>query len=113
MYNLQDIAARIKAGKQVTDQERAYFITHDPFAFFAFLIDNNPASVNLSLRQMGYNHLGFNPDKKALSAQVEILINQKDVNALHAITKNFLVTESGLTPDFLKAFLANINTVTA
>lgn len=112
MNNLQDIAGRIKNGQRVTDDERAYFITHDPFALFAFMIDNNPGPVNMTLRQMGYNHLGFAPDKKAIGAQVEILINRGEVEALSQITKNWILKPEGLTPSFINAFQSAINTVT-
>jgi len=109
--NLAELEAKIKAGTQVSDNERAYFITHNPYALFGFMIDNNPGSVNLILRKMGYNHLGFDPNKKALAAQVEILMQNKDLGALEAITKNFQLMDSNLTPNFVKALVAQLNTI--
>ena len=112
MNNLQDIKARLLNGGRVTADERAYLITRDPAALFAFMIDNNPGPVNLVLRQLGYDHLGFAPDPKALAAQVEILINRKDSEALAAITKDWTPNEGKESPEFWKALQAAANTVT-
>jgi hypothetical protein len=111
MASTAEIASRIKQGMQVSDNERAYLITHDPYALAAFMIENNAGSVNLTLRQMGYDHLKFVPDAKALATQLGILIENKDTQALEAITKNFVVRSNGLTTSFIEALNNQLNTV--
>lgn len=111
MANLADIESRIKQGLQVSDNERAYFIVNNPYALAAFMIENNPGSVNLALRQMGYDHLGFEPNPSALATQLEILIDNREVNDLEKITKAFVLRKNGLTDSFIQALVNQLNTV--
>lgn len=111
MASLAEIESKIKQGMQVSDNERAYLIANNPYALAAFMIENNPGSVNLTLRQMGYDHLGFVPNPKALSAQLELLIENHDTQALAAITKAFQLRSNGLTTSFVQALQNQFNTV--
>lgn len=104
--NAQEIAARLKVGNQVTDAEKAFLLHNDIHALSAFMIDNNPGSVNMTLRQMGYDHLGFTPNPKALAQQIGMLIERKDVPALNTIVQNFEMTDKNVTPGFLRAWAA-------
>jgi hypothetical protein len=107
--DINDIATRLKNGDPVSDSERAYLIAHNPYALAAFMVDNNPGSVNLTLRKLGYNHLGFTPDKKALARQLEIFIERGNTDDLHAVLKNFNVMPNGLTQNLLNEIYAQLN----
>lgn len=109
--SLAEIESKIKQGLQVSDNDRAFLIANNPYALAAFMIENNPGSVNLSLRQMGYDHLGFEPKPAALSAQLELLIDNKDEQALKTIFKQFTIRSNGLTESFLTSLNNQLNTV--
>ena len=111
MASLADIESRLKQGLQVSDNERAFFIVNNPYALAAFMIENNPGSVNLALRQMGYDHLGFEPNPKALATQLEIMIENKEVEDLAKINKAFVLRKNNLTDSFIQALVNQLNTV--
>lgn len=98
---LLKIQERIKSKLPVSDKEKALFIKNNPLALAAFMIDNNPGSVNLILRQMGYTHLGFEPNKKALAMQLGIFIDQNNVDDFKEVLRNFKINNASLTQEFL------------
>lgn len=110
--DIKDIAARLQNGYQVTHQERAYLVRNNPAALAAFMIDNNPGSVNMTLRQLGYDHLKFEPDKKALARQLAIFIDrpdQENLKSFEAVKNNFILKSDGLPTEYVKELYAQFN----
>lgn len=105
MYNLKDIAQRAKAGKQLTYDEYAYLLANDREAFFAFLIANNPGSLNNILRhKLGYTHeLGFKPDVAALTRICQMIVDKNTTDEIEAIITDFQFNEKGLSPKLIEA----------
>lgn len=99
--NVKDIETRFKSGDFVSDAERAYLIKNNIQALCAFMVENNPGSVNFNLRKMGYNHLGFEPDKKAITRQLQIFVDRKNTEDLDEVIKNFMIDEANVSPDLL------------
>lgn len=108
--DLQDIEARLKSGYMISDQERAFLIRNNPHALAAFMIANNPGSVNYRLKERwGYNHLGFEPDPKKLIRQLDINIDRGDWDVLEDLAKNFNVVPDGLPPTFVQELYKQFN----
>lgn len=106
----QDIAARLKAGYMVSEQEKAYLLSRNPYALAAFMIENNPGSVNYRLRNTwGYNHLTFEPDAKKLARQMEIIIQRRDREVFEDVVRNFNLVPDGLSPEFIQEFVKAFN----
>jgi hypothetical protein len=101
--NLQEIKDKAAAGEALTPLERAYFIQHDAAALAAFMIANNPGNVNHSLRQMGYDHLGFEPKPQALAAQLDKFIQRKDHQAFGQVINGFHLITDGLSDEEISA----------
>lgn len=100
--NLQEIESRMLAKQPVTEAERAFVIRNNPRALAAFMVGNNPGNVNFQLRNMGYNHLPFAPDRTALARQMDLLINDNKRETLDTLANNFDLLPDGLNNDFLK-----------
>jgi hypothetical protein len=111
MRNLAEIKKRIAAGLPVSNEERAYLITHDPEALFAFMVENNPGPVNMALRQQGYTHLAFAPNKKALAAQLEIMAINGDSEGLQDVINKWVPKPETLNPSFYSELQKQINTI--
>lgn len=108
---LQDIAARLKAGYPVNNQEKAYLLRYNPAALAAFMVENNPGSLNLRLKQRwGYTHLPFAPDKKAIARQLQILLDRNEAAVLDDLRQNFNLVPDGYDPDFVQQFIKYQNT---
>lgn len=102
MFDLKDIEARVKAGQSVTPKEWAYLLHNNKKAFFAFLIDNNPGSMNDVLRhQMGYSELKFSPDKMAMARIINNLIEKNDQHELHQVLTNFKLNPANTNSRYL------------
>lgn len=101
---LQDIKTRLQKGLPVSDAEKAVFIRNSPEGMAAFMIDNNPGSVNFALRKMGYKHLGFEPNKVALARQLGIFIDNNNVEDFNDVIKRFSLNEKTLSRDFVSNF---------
>ncbi len=101
---LEDIKNRLRNGIFVSPAENVAYIRGDSEALLAFLIENNPGNVNQTLRKLGYSHLGYLPNKTALSRQLQIFVDKNDVNSINEILNNFNLNRSLLTPEFLKEF---------
>lgn len=104
--NLEQIIAKQNSGTPLTAEETAFLINNDLPAMAAFMLANNPGSVNLTLRQMGYNHLGFEPNIEALKAQMALLIDMRKADELEQVIKNFTVRAETITPDLAAALKA-------
>lgn len=98
---LVDIKNRLKQRLPVSDKEKALLIANDSEALAAFMIDNNPGAVNNALRKMGYSHLGFKPDRAAITRQLQIFIDRKNSEDFKEVLKNFKVNRETLTDKFL------------
>ncbi len=105
--DLKDVARRVKAGKKVSPDEFAHLIRNDRHAFMAFLISNNPGSMNNILRhKLGYTHeLGFAPDVAKIQRIVQIILDRNIESEIKTIVENFKVNERGVSPE-LKESLA-------
>jgi hypothetical protein len=99
--DLKNIETRLKNGLFVSDAERAYFIKGNIEGLCAFMVENNPGSVNFTLRKLGYSHLGFEPDKTAIVRQLQIFVDRKNTEDLDEVIKNFKVDESNISPSLL------------
>jgi hypothetical protein len=109
VMNAKEIEQRLKNGFAITNAERAFLIAENPYALAGFLIENNPGSVNYSLKQMGYTHLGFEPNKKQLARQLEILIERQDIEAMAYICKNFVLITDNLPQEFINELSKKFN----
>lgn len=108
--DLNDIEARLKNGYGVSNEEKAYLLRHNPYALSAFMIENNPGSINMRLRdKWGYNHLGFAPDAKKLARQMEIIIQREDLQVFEDVVRNFNLIPDGLDPNFIQEFVQQFN----
>ncbi|MDF2449408.1 MAG: hypothetical protein K0R26_1912 [Bacteroidota bacterium] len=103
--NLKEIAARVQAKQPVTPDEFAYLITNDRAAFFAFLIANNPGSMNHILRhKLGYSHeLGWSPDPKKIQRICQIILERNNLEEIQTILNSFALNPAGLSPKLIKA----------
>lgn len=97
---LKEIKNRVLSGQPVTEKEYAFLLRNDKQALFAFFIQNNPGSMNNVLRHgLNYSELGFNPDVKAISRIVDIIISNNDVEEIEYIIENFKVDESKISDE--------------
>lgn len=111
--DINQIAARLKAGTPVTDAEKAFLIRNNPYALAAFMIDNNAGAVNYSLKLQGYDHLGFEPNKTALARQLTILLDRgtnEDLSTFNQVVKEFNVMPDNLSEEFIREITAQFNT---
>lgn len=83
------VADKLRKREDITTAELATIISQDAVAFMTFLIDNNPVAVNNVLKFQLNKNLPFAPDRKKIIAQVDMLIEKGDINALKAIIKGF------------------------
>jgi hypothetical protein len=104
MYDLNDIAARVRSGQRVSTDEYLFLLKHSEAAQLAFMVSNNPGNVNNTLRhQLGYIELGFNPNPVAISAQLEMMLSKGERAELDTVKANFQLIEKGLDPAFINA----------
>lgn len=107
----REIRLRLLNKMEVSDAEKAFLIKNDPHVLGAFMIENNPGSVNFTLRSLGYD-LPFTPNAKALGRQLDILINRADTVAIKdftSVVKNFNVRQNGLSPELLNELTKQFN----
>ncbi len=107
--NAQEIKQRLLAGGTATPAERAYLLRNDLVSLIAFMIHNNPGSVNLALRKQGYTHLGFEPNETKLQYQLGQMIERGDVAGVTDVIQNFNLIPDGLNPEFIKQFRLQFN----
>lgn len=101
----KDIFTRLKNNQPVSNAERAYLIRNDVNALAAFMIDNNPGSVNLSLRKLGYDRLKFEPNKKALTKQLQIFLDSGNLEDFKFVVERFNFIPDGLPVEFVNEIL--------
>lgn len=109
--DLNDIATRVKTNKPVTPAEFAYLIANDREAFMAFLIANNPGSMNNILRhQLGYTfELGFTPDPAKIQRIVQMILDNNNTKEIQTIAQNFKLNLNGLSPELYQAIHTQFN----
>lgn len=107
--NLDEIKNKVNNKMALSEKEAAFFIRNHPHALANFMLDNNAGSVNMALRNLGYDHLGFAPDKKALARQLEIIINQKHNNDFLELQKQFHIDTTKLPLGLLNEIQKQFN----
>lgn len=102
---LKDIEARLKTGKPVTHEEFAKLVTNDKHAFFAFMIKNNPGSMNnVLMNKLHYTHeLSFTPDIKKMGRVCDIILERNNTGEIETILNNFQFDLNKISPKLLKA----------
>jgi hypothetical protein len=83
------VADKLRKREDITTAELAVLISQDIVPFMAFLIDNNPVAVNRVLKFELGKPVPFEPDRSQIIAQIDMLIQKRDINALKAIIKGF------------------------
>lgn len=92
------IKQAVQARKPITEKETAFLLRNNIEALLAFMIENNPGSVNVALRNvLGYDKLSFNPNKDAIARQLQILVDRKNKDELNTVIKSFQLNKVGLT----------------
>lgn len=104
MIVVRDIAQKVVAKKQVSPGDQVAFMRQDPEAMAAFMIANNPGSVNATLRAMGYDKLGFAPNTSVLAHQLQTFINTGNWGDLNEVISKFILKTEGLHPDFINLY---------
>jgi hypothetical protein len=100
MFDFEEIKQRVLSGNPVSEKEYAYLLRHNKAAFFAFMIRNNPGSVNNVLRhELGYTELPFAPDLKKMARIIGMMIEKGEANELHTLLSNFKLDLSKVTPE--------------
>jgi hypothetical protein len=110
-FDTAEIAARRKAGKKITPEEYAHLIANSPEAFFAFLIANNPGSMNDILRnRLGYDfELQFKPDPAKITRICEMILERDNKQEIATILNNFKLQTAALSPQLLAAIQKAFN----
>lgn len=104
--DILDTEQRLKSGKQITMAERAHLIANNKFAFWAFLVENNPGNINNTLKnKMGYSYLGFKPDHKTISGIISNLLQKNDTENLNTLLGSYQFNPNVAIPEELKAEL--------
>jgi hypothetical protein len=107
--NLDEIKNKVNNKMALSESETAFFIRNHPHALANFMLDNNAGSVNMSLRKLGYDHLGFAPDKKAIARQLDIIINQGHNSDFLQIQKEFHIDTTKLPLSLLNEIQKQFN----
>lgn len=92
---VQELLIKKQHGKPLTEQETAFMIrNYSPYQA-AFMIENNPGNVNLTLKKMGFD-MPITPDKKLLARQMEIFLERGHSKEWTNIVNNFHVDHTAL-----------------
>jgi len=90
-YNHSDILWRLHNKAHVTAEEKAAFLAAHPEAFFGYMVDNNINNVNNTLRhEKGYEQLPYNPDKKQIVGQIQMLFAKNNQSILQDIVNSYV-----------------------
>ncbi len=91
MYNHSDILWRMQNKAAISQDERAAFIAAHPEAFLAYMIHNNLANVNNTLRhEKGFEMLPYNPSKQQVESQIDLLIAKNNEPVLQDVINGFV-----------------------
>lgn len=94
---IKKLNSLVETKTPLTASESVHLIKNNPYALAGFMVSNNPGSLNYILRSLGYDHLGFEPDAKALVRQMDLLIKNNRAEDLSEIVKNFKIDSSKLS----------------
>lgn len=90
MASITEIKQKIRSGN-VTLDELALGILNDKHLLFNYLMDNNLAHVNQTLRLMlGKRYLPFAADRKAIEHEIDMAIAKDDRATMQAIIDDFV-----------------------
>lgn len=90
-YNHADTAWRMKNNAAVTVAEVANLIAEDDKTRLAWMVKNNPSSVNDTLRhKCGFENLPFKPNEKQLLGLIDMLYGNGDARTLQCVQDNFV-----------------------
>ena len=96
------VKQKLMDGIPLNYRETAILLKNHMPSLSAFMIENNPGSVNYTLRNvLGYNHLGFAPNQKALARQMEIFIESGNKNDFNQVVRNFQIDGSKLPEELV------------
>jgi hypothetical protein len=89
--DVNEIAARAsQKSAKVSEREKAHLIANNKLAFIAFLIQQNPGYFNDVLKnQLGYNHLPFEPDHKAIGKIIGNMLEKGELKEVNKILAGF------------------------
>lgn len=88
--NPQDIEWRMRNSGDVSPQEIIALMEHDHADMLDFMILNNPANVNTTVKYtLGYSMLPFTPDPKKIRGQVQAMIAKNDSKSIQTIFDHF------------------------
>lgn len=89
MPTLIEIKEKIRNGS-VTIDELAAGILNDKHLLFNYLMDNNLADINQTLRlTLGRRYLPFAADRKAIEHDINVAIVKNDTETLDTIIREF------------------------
>jgi len=115
MFDLADILKRIQQKQPVSPEEFAWALVQpNPQSrelFIAFLIANNPGSMNDILRnRLGYTHeLEYQPNPAKLARICQMIIDRGNEQELQSIIQNFQLNLAGLSPQLMQAIKQRFN----
>jgi hypothetical protein len=90
-YNHADIKWRIRNSAAISKQELANLIAKDHSARMVWMVQNNPANVNDTLRhQHGHENLSFAPDEKQILGLIQLLDKNGDETSIQDIINKFV-----------------------
>ena len=98
---------KLKNNQELTIDETAFLIKNDVYSKLKFLMDNNLASINDTLKyKLGYSDLPFEPNRKKIEGYIDLMIKSGDKEKLQFIVNNFLpdkmVNNYTTSPELLK-----------
>lgn len=94
-YDFNDVVFRIQKNAAFTSDELAYILEKDKHARLDFMVLNNPAIVNDTLKyKLGDNSLSFKPDTKAIQAHVDLLLAKDMTNDIATVERYFKYNEN-------------------
>ena len=89
MPTIQEIKEKIRTGTATID-EVAAGILNDKYLLFNFLMDNNLADINQTIRlTMGRRDLPFAPNRAAIEREIHAAIQKNDTAFLNTIIREF------------------------
>lgn len=107
MQIVRNIGERQVEKPKVAPGDFMRLLRQDPEIMAAFMIKNNPGSVNATLRLMGYDKLGFAPDVNVLAKQLQTFIDTQNWEDLNQVINKFSLKTDGLDRDFITLFNQN------
>lgn len=87
---IDEIKAAYVAGKAIPSKFAGKAIAKDAQMLFTYLMDNNPAAINIALRlKLGNKFLDVSPNRKQMGGLINSLIEKNDTQSLQTIINTF------------------------